>query len=353
MLFTDLEGSTPLRTSRGDDAADAIVDVHDDVVHAAVSSHGGSVVKGTGDGSLVIFGSARAAVGCAVEIQQTLASDPARADPLPRVRIGINAGEVREMAGDVLGEAVNAAARIVAEARGGEILVSRVVRDLVGTADVRFASRGDYELKGFPEPWALYEVCWPEQDVYSPRLQVRLLGAETVSRNGEPLHELSTPRFQRLLAHLTLEPDATLSRSRLAFELWPDSTEGQARTNLRKLLHDLRQALPDADRYVDVDGHGIRWRRDGPADVDLVTFADAIRRDDSAAAVDAYGGDLLPGCYDDWTLSERDRLQTLAITCLLRLAADATDAGDDLGALAYTRGDCSDSTRSARRLIAG
>jgi DNA-binding SARP family transcriptional activator/tetratricopeptide (TPR) repeat protein len=159
----------------------------------------------------------------------------------------------------------------------------------------------------------------------------------TVSLDGEPLHDLATPRLQRLFAHLTLESDVALSRSRLAFELWPDSTESQARTNLRKLLHDLRHALPDADRYVDVDGRSMRWRRDAPADVDLVTFIDAIRRADCASAEHAYGGDLLPGCYDDWTLRERDRLQTEVIACLLRLAADSAGAGDDVGVLAYAQ----------------
>jgi len=281
VLFTDLEGSTSLRTSRGDDVADAVVHAHNEVVHAAVARHGGTTVKGTGDGCLVVFGSARAAVAAAIEIQRRMVSDGASADPSPKVRIGINAGEVRTVGGDVLGEAVNAAARIAAHASGGEILASRVVHDLVGTADVGFAGRGDHELKGFPDPWALYAVEWSDRS----GLEIRLLGEVVVRVDGEPVEEFATPRLQRLLAHLTLQPGVALSRSRLAFELWPDSTEGQARTNLRKLLHDLRHALPEADRCVDADGQDLRWRRDAPADVDLIT--DVIRELGTRALVAA------------------------------------------------------------------
>ena len=337
VLFTDLEGSTALRTSRGDDVADAVITVHDRAVHAAVAGHGGTIVKGTGDGCLVVFGSARAGVGAAIEIQQRLASSPTTGTPPPKVRIGLNAGEVKALDGDLLGEAVHAAARIAGRASPGEILVSRVVHDLVGTADVEFRSRGDHRLKGFPDPWVLYEVCWPGPDARPQPLELRLLGAGTVTLDGKPLEELATPRLQRFLAHLTLEPGVALSRSRLAFELWPDSTDGQARTNLRKLLHDLRQDLPDTDRYLDIEGQSLRWRRDAPADVDLVVFAEAIARDDPVTAARVYGGELLPGCYDDWTLRERDRLQTQAIGCVQCLMTGAAEAGDDLAVLEHAR----------------
>jgi DNA-binding SARP family transcriptional activator len=163
------------------------------------------------------------------------------------------------------------------------------------------------------------------------------LGAVSVSLDGEPLEGFASPRLQRLVAHLTVVPDVAVSRSQLAFALWPDSAEGQARTNLRKLLHELRQALPDADRYVDMSGQTIRWRLDAPADVDVVAFTQAIEHDDHAAAARAYRGDLLPGCYDDWTLSERDRLHAQAIEALRRLATDATKSGDDLSALEYAQ----------------
>ena len=83
---------------------------------------------------------------------------------------------------------------------------------------------------------------------------VRLLGECSLHLDrappaGEPLSEVNTPRLQALLAYLLLHRDAPQSRSHLAFLFWPDSTEAQAHTNLRTLLHRLRQALPDGDRF--------------------------------------------------------------------------------------------------------
>src|SRR5439155_1364171 len=76
-----------------------------------------------------------------------------------RIRIGLNTGEVVEEAGDIFGAAVNVAARVAGKARGGEILVSDIVRQLVGpTAEMKFAIRGRYKLKGFPDRWRLHQV---------------------------------------------------------------------------------------------------------------------------------------------------------------------------------------------------
>ena len=78
------------------------------------------------------------------------------------------------------------------------------------------------------------------------RLKIRLLGAVEIALDGQPLRVFNSLRLQRFLALIALRPDAQ-HRSRLAFELWPDSDEGQARTNLRKLLHEFRPAAPDVE----------------------------------------------------------------------------------------------------------
>ena len=88
----------------------------------------------------------------------------------------------------------------------------------------------------------------PEDDP-PVRLQIRLLGAVEVTLDDERLRAFDSLRLQRFLGLLVLRSDLS-HRARLAFELWPDSDEGQARTNLRKLLHDVRRALPDADEFV-------------------------------------------------------------------------------------------------------
>jgi len=152
-----------------------------------------------------------------------------------------------------------------------------------------------------------------------------LLGEAAVRLDGQPIPDLTTPRLQRLLARLAVGPSVGLRRDRLAYELWPDSSEPQARTNLRKLLHDLRSPLTDPDDFVEFGGQTIRWHAGGAVWVDVVAFTDALGRGDPAAAVRHYGGALLPACYDDWVLAERERLRCLAVDALAHLAASASD----------------------------
>ena len=84
------------------------------------------------------------------------------------------------------------------------------------------------------------------------RLEVRLLGAVEVVLDGRRLGAFNSLRLQRFLALITVRPHLQ-HRSRLAFELWPDSSDRQARTNLRKLLHDFRHSLPDIGEFVEID----------------------------------------------------------------------------------------------------
>ena len=98
------------------------------------------------------------------------------------------------------------------------------------------------------------------------RLEVRLLGAVEVILDGHHLRALNSLRLQRFLALITLRSDL-LHRSRLAFELWPDSNERQARTNLRKLLHEFRHALPDAGEFIQIDNEILKVHQDADAAV--------------------------------------------------------------------------------------
>ncbi|WP_041400328.1 hypothetical protein [Sphaerobacter thermophilus] len=112
----------------------------------------------------------------------------------------------------------------------------------------------------------------------SPALRIRLLGDLEIRRGGEVLPPLESARAASLLAYLLLHRDTPQPRQRLAFLLWPDSTEAQARTNLRHLLHLLRRALPDADRWLDVTPRTLQWRPEAPVWLDLDTFEEAITR---------------------------------------------------------------------------
>ncbi|MDP9325921.1 MAG: AAA family ATPase, partial [Candidatus Dormibacteraeota bacterium] len=162
VLFTDVQGSTELRTSRGDEAARLILRAQEDVVRQQVEAHSGREVKALGDGFMVAFGSARRAVQCAVGIQRAI-HQYNHGHPVDQVqvRIGLNSGEVSEEDGDLFGAAVNAAARVAAKAKGGEVLVAGVVKQLAGKVpEVDFVDRGCFRLKGFDERWQLFQLTW-------------------------------------------------------------------------------------------------------------------------------------------------------------------------------------------------
>ena len=169
----------------------------------------------------------------------------------------------------------------------------------------------------------------------SGHVEIRLLGGTSATVGGQAVPVLTGPRMTRLVARLALARGAGVPREQLAGELWPDSGAAQARTNLRKLLHDLRRSLSGPSELVDVGGRTVRWCA-GPA-VDVVTFTDAVARGDPAGAMSSYGGDLLPSCDDDWVVTERERLRRLAVAALSSLAASADRAGRDAEVVEHTR----------------
>jgi class 3 adenylate cyclase len=127
-----------------------MLDEHDRVVRRLVEQHRGRVVKNTGDGVLALFDGPGRAIRCALSLE------PALARLQISTRAGLHTGEVIERGDDVAGIAVNAAARVMGEAAPGEVLVSRVVVDLVAGSGARFEERKEVELKGLPGPWRLY-----------------------------------------------------------------------------------------------------------------------------------------------------------------------------------------------------
>lgn len=163
-----------------------------------------------------------------------------------------------------------------------------------------------------------------------PTLHIQLLGRFAVQLDSHSVDSLAHQRLQFLLAYLVLHRSAPVLRRRLAAVFWPDSPEGQALTNLRNLLHRLRSALPVADSYIVADGQTVQWRPAGPWQLDVADFehdlAEAARAADRAAscsalsaAVGRYQGWLLPDCYDDWLIDERERLHQRYHAALLRL----------------------------------
>ena len=154
-------------------------------------------------------------------------------------------------------------------------------------------------------------------------LEVQLFGRLAVADSG---HRIEAVRNPRLLAYLLLNRDRPLERTEVAFTLWPDSSDAQALTNLRRELHVLRRALPDAERLLAIERRTIRWRPDGPFRLDVAVFEDAVAHaagggvEGLRTAVALYRGDLLPGVYDDWIEPDRDRLRTMMVETLDALA---------------------------------
>src|SRR4051794_20987205 len=105
-------------------------------------------------------------------------------------------------------------------------------------------------------------------------LHIRLLGEFSIRYGDTLFSELKSPRLQALLAYLLLHRGTLHSRQQLAFLLWPDSSEAQARTNLRNLLHLLRRSLPDAEQFLWEEGPLLQWRPDAPYTLDVAYFED-------------------------------------------------------------------------------
>jgi class 3 adenylate cyclase len=163
IVFSDIEDSTAQAVEVGDTAWMEILDLHNAIVRRHVSRFRGTEVKAQGDGFMLTFGSARAALEAMIQTQRALdawaRSQPARA---VRVRVGAHTGEViRGDDGDLYGKHVVIAARVAAAARGGEILVSSLVREIVeARGDLAFGDARSVPLKGLQGLWTLHPVRW-------------------------------------------------------------------------------------------------------------------------------------------------------------------------------------------------
>src|SRR3954447_19370269 len=107
-------------------------------------------------------------------------------------------------------------------------------------------------------------------------MRISLFGNLRITSAGQALTAVNTNRLHSLIAYLILNGDAPQPRERLAFTLWPASSESQARTNLRQLLHHLKRALPAECNVLVTDHFAVRWRQDAACAIDSVDFQAAI-----------------------------------------------------------------------------
>ena len=156
LVFTDIVDSTALAERMGDTAWVELVSGHESAIRKIAESHHGVVVKMLGDGSMLTFESARAAIRACVEIQRSVVTEPFD------VRIGVHAGDVVRTDDDVLGLTVNKAARVAAAGGAGDIMASATVCDLVGVMEgVEFGPSVTVALKGLAGTHQLIPIQWP------------------------------------------------------------------------------------------------------------------------------------------------------------------------------------------------
>ena len=189
ILFSDLVGSTELLERVGDDASEALRRTHFGLLREAVASHAGTEVKNLGDGLMVVFGSAVDALECAAAMQKAVSRYNRRAAERMSVRVGVHVGEPIVDESDYFGTPVVVAKRLCDRAEGGQVLVSDLVRALVGGhGALGFRHLEPLSLKGSAEPMMASELIWDMTTPGEhPPLPTALVGPPEgfVGRDGE------------------------------------------------------------------------------------------------------------------------------------------------------------------------
>jgi class 3 adenylate cyclase len=161
ILFTDVVGSTELSQQLSPDAAEEVRRGHLSILRQAVAEAGGTEVKSLGDGLMVMFASASAALTCAVAMQQSVERDNRDREHSVGLRVGLSGGEVTREDDDCFGDPVVEAARLCAMCDGGHVLATAWVRLTAGRRGRhQYRSLGELTLKGLTDPVETVEVAW-------------------------------------------------------------------------------------------------------------------------------------------------------------------------------------------------
>jgi len=161
IMFSDIEGSTALNASLGDARWVRVLAAHDELVETYVEKYRGLIVKTQGDGHMVVFTTPQLALRAALDIQRAFGakwnhSRELRRTPI-RVRVGLHTGTAIERSGDYLGQNVALAARVAAQASGGEVLVTGEIAEACAD-EFAFTPVAPVELKGFEGEHPLWLV---------------------------------------------------------------------------------------------------------------------------------------------------------------------------------------------------
>lgn len=222
-MFTDVEGSTRLHRRLGADYADLIAK-HDELLDRVIAAHRGAVVRSMGDGVFAAFGDADDAIAAAAVIEESVASSRWPQDARLRLRVGLHAGPAVPRGGDYVALAVHQAARVAAAAHGGQVLLTGEVYERATAQRGSILALGEFHLKDFDEPIALYEFA-PDG---TPGLRP---GARPATAHNVPMLRTSFVGRQREIADIesllvrdhaplvTLTGMGGVGKTRLAFEI--------------------------------------------------------------------------------------------------------------------------------------
>src|SRR5438067_10725553 len=162
ILAADVAGYSRLIGADEEGTLNRLKSIRAEVIDPKIAEHHGRLVKTTGDGLLVEFGSVVDALRCATDVQQAMAERNGRTQVANRIefRIGINVGDVLVEDGDIFGDGVNVAARLEGLAEPGGICVSaRVQEDVVGRLDLIFEDLGEQSVKNIVRPIRAYALA--------------------------------------------------------------------------------------------------------------------------------------------------------------------------------------------------
>ena len=172
-------------------------------------------------------------------------------------------------------------------------------------------------------------------------LQIHLFGRLQLTLDGQPYRLQGLPKTQPLLVYLLLKRGAPVARDELAAALWPEVNEAEARSNLRRHLHELKRVLPatPADQpWLVADATAVQWNPAGDWWLDVADFEAASRTPDTwPHAVALYCGDLTPNLYDDWLFYPREQLRQRFFDLLTRLIDRMHSEGDLAAAITYAQ----------------
>lgn len=181
ILFADVRGSTALTEQLGDVQSRQLMGALMEELGALTVAHGGTVIKTIGDEIMCAFEEPAQAAAAAVQMQRDLVARPPVQGIQPQVGVGFNAGPVVIEAGDMFGDVVNVAARVVSNAVAGQILTTQQTLDGIAEAGPMWRSLGEHFVKGREEQVHLCEILWRGETAQLTTLAPKLFAAQRSS----------------------------------------------------------------------------------------------------------------------------------------------------------------------------